>query len=69
VEVPKPKDLDMGHISDQEFRRFAIAYGLSIPFGEGPHIGLPSQFKDAPPLPSFKPKHVVDYADTKDAYE
>ena len=67
--VPKPKDLDMGPLRADEFRRFAIAYGLSIAFGEGPEIGLPSQFADAPPKPIWKPANVVDYADSKDAYD
>jgi hypothetical protein len=32
---------------EEDFTRFAISYGLSIPFGEGPEIRLPSQFEDA----------------------
>lgn len=69
IEVPRPKDLEMGHIPDLEFRRLSIAYGLSVPLGEGPEVRLPSQFKNAPPLPPSKPKHVIDYANSKDAYD
>jgi hypothetical protein len=67
--VPKPKGLDMGRIGADAFDRFAVAYGLSIPFGEGPDIGLPSQFEDAPPLPKWQPPGGVSYADSKDAYD
>jgi len=59
----------MRAIPQEEFRRFSIAYGLSVPFGEGPEIGLPSQFSNAAPLPTWKPKGVVDYLDSKDAFD
>ena len=39
VEVPKPGDLTMTALHRDEFRRFAISYGLSIPFREGPDVG------------------------------
>jgi hypothetical protein len=68
VQVPPARDLDMAGLPKGEFIRFAIAYGLSIPFGEGPDIALPSQFtvteKPAPKTLSG----VVDYLDHKDAY-
>jgi hypothetical protein len=67
--VPKPKDLEMRGIGDEAFGRFSIAYGLSIPYGEGPDIGLPSQFEDAPPPARWQPPHAVDYLDSKDVYE
>ena len=38
AEVPKPADLSMAQLNEREFRRFAISYGLSIPFGEGPEV-------------------------------
>jgi hypothetical protein len=41
----------MAGLGDRDFMRFAISYGLSIPFGEGPEVRLPSQFSAAPPLP------------------
>src|SRR5690606_24408434 len=43
TEVPKPTDLDLVGLSDSDFRRFAIAYGLSVPYGEGAEVSLPSQ--------------------------
>lgn len=67
--VPKPRDLDMRGIPDDDFRRFAIAYGLSIPLGEGPEIGFPSHFPKAGPGPTSAPKGVVDYGDTKDVFD
>jgi hypothetical protein len=67
--VPRPKDLDMGRIGGDAFDRFAVAYGLSIPFGEGPDIGLPSQFENAPPLPQWQPPGGVSYENSKDAYD
>jgi hypothetical protein len=69
IEVPKPGDLSMASLHRDEFRRFAISYGLSIPFGEGPDLGLPSQFSKAEPPPVWKPPGVVDYADSKDVYD
>ena len=33
-EVPRPTDLNMHGIADQDFRRFAISYGLSFPSGK-----------------------------------
>ncbi len=67
-EVPKPSDLDMGSLEEEAFRRFAIAYGLSIPYGEGPEISLPSEFE---PVERKKPREqdVVEYIDTKDVYD
>lgn len=67
VEVPPPADLRMSDASD-EFIRFAISYGLSIPLGEGPEIGLPSQFDVAEPPRRWTPPGTVDYADSKDVY-
>jgi hypothetical protein len=69
IEVPKPADLSMRGLHDTDFRRFAIAYGLSIPFGEGPEVGLPSQFAE-PEAPRLRTlAGVVDYADSKDVYD
>ncbi|RWE54184.1 hypothetical protein [Mesorhizobium sp.] len=68
VEVAAPRDLDMKGLASSDFRRFAISYGLSIPFGEGPEVGLPSQFANAEPLP-VRQNRVADYLDSKDAYD
>ena len=69
TEVPKPADLDMKGLAVSDFRRFAIAYGLSVPFGEGPDIGLPSQFAEPEPPALREPRGIVDYLDSKDAYD
>ena len=58
LKVQRPKDLTLKNSDD--FTRFAISYGLSVPFGEG-DFRLPSQFAEAE-----KPR---DYADTKDVYD
>ena len=42
VEVPTPSDLALS--GGDKFSRFAVAYGLSVPFGEGPKFQLPSKF-------------------------
>jgi hypothetical protein len=69
TEVPKPSDLDMGAIQPSAFRRFAIAYGLSVPHGEGPEIRLPSQIADLEtPIQRRRMKNIVEYEDIKDAY-
>lgn len=68
AEVPKPSDLHMYGLELADFRRFAIAYGLSVPYGEGPDIRLPSQFPKEPPRQLHRMKSIVDYHDTKDAY-
>jgi hypothetical protein len=46
TEIPVPDDFDMGGIDQRHFHRFAIAYGLSVPFGERPEVKLPSQVRD-----------------------
>ncbi|MEB3281409.1 MAG: hypothetical protein VKK42_21055 [Lyngbya sp.] len=52
-ELPFPADFDLSRLQPNNlFHRFAIAYGLSVPEGEGPEIkGYPRQFPDAPPPP------------------
>ena len=60
----------MGNVSDAEFHCFAIAYGLAVPFGEGPDVRLPNQFDDLPlPQKQKRPTHIVDYRDSKDVYD
>lgn len=68
-EIPKPTELDMSGLPATEFNRFAIAYGLSIPLGEGPEIVLPSKVGAAPKPPMRTIKGIVDYEDSKDAYD
>lgn len=71
--VPNAKDLTMNGVDEADFSRFAIAYGLSIPSGEGPTIALPSNFSSpegmsGDPSNPNRPSWVVDYLDSKDAY-
>lgn len=66
LSVPTPKDLRVPEGND--FTRFAISYGLSIPFGEGPDIRLPSQFADAEKPRQWEPS-VVSYSDSKDVFD
>ena len=68
-EVEKPDDLNMNGLSDNCFRRLAIAYGLSVPKGEGPDIGLPSQFEAVAKRARQRPTGVVDYLDSKEVYD
>lgn len=67
LKVQRPKDLVLSEAD--EFTRFAISYGLSIPFGEGPEFRLPSQFA-APEQPrQWESPGIVNYADSKDVYD
>lgn len=68
LEVPRPKDFMVPKGYADEFIRFAISYGLSFPFGEGPDIGLPSQFGEAEKPRQWTAPGTVDYADSKDVY-
>ncbi|WP_315783164.1 hypothetical protein [Bradyrhizobium sp. SZCCHNPS1003] len=67
LNVQRPTELALREGDD--FTRFAISYGLSIPFGEGPEIRLPSRFKEAEPPKVWRPRDWVDYADSKDVYD
>lgn len=58
TELTKPGDLKIKGLGSDSFRRYAIAYGLSFAQGEGPAIGLPSQFEDTQ-LPTAKPEDGV----------
>lgn len=68
-EVPSPADLEMNGLDPHAFRRFAIAYGLSVPYSEGPEVGLPSQFMELERPSVRKPSGAVDYLDSKDVYD
>lgn len=67
--VPKPIDLKLGGIPEEDFNRFLIAYGLSIPFGEGAEVHLPRDFEDLPPQTGRKRWAEFDYLDSKDMFD
>lgn len=49
--MPLPQRLQLNGISADAYHRFSVSYGLSIPFGEGPIIGLPRLFDEiVPPI-------------------
>jgi hypothetical protein len=66
-DLPFPDDLDMGGLPAQHYRRFAVAYGLSIPPDEAPDQFLPSERLPEPPRerPSAGPRAPA-YENTKE---
>ena len=65
--VPNPADFKYNGIPKEQFHRFSIAYGLSMPLGEAPDVSLPSQSSPAAPsAPVNRKPNVPDYSDTKD---
>jgi hypothetical protein len=54
--VPDASDLDMESVPKDHFHRFAIAYGLSVDFGEAPAFKLPRQIPEIklPPMKKYK---------------
>ena len=68
-EVPRPKNLQMNGLMESDYGRFAIAYGLSVPAGEGPDIGFPSEFDILEPPTAVSDENIVDYLDSKDVYQ
>lgn len=59
----------MGSVPGDDYHRFLIAYGLSVPAGEGPDLRLPGQF-DTAISRAGKPKSLHgDYGDLKDMYD
>ena len=69
IEVPFPTDLLMGSVNTRDYHRFLIAYGLSVPYGEGPDIGLPSQFDSVTPRAPIRTTEMPDYGDHKDIFD
>jgi hypothetical protein len=69
INVPAPDDLQMQSVNPHEYHRFLIAYGLAVPFGEGPYIGLPSQFEVIVPVRPALSNALPDYADHKDIFD
>ena len=66
-QIPTPDDLLINGLDKQDFNRFAIAYGLCIPEGEGPTVQLPSQFKNVESATELKTYDPDNYEDTRDA--
>lgn len=54
LDVPVPSDFNMKTITEEQFHRFLIAYGLSIPDYQAPEFNLPSSFKNVPPRPPIR---------------
>ncbi|WP_170578457.1 hypothetical protein [Ruegeria arenilitoris] len=69
IEVPAPPDLVMGSVPSSEYHRFLVAYGLSVPFGEGPEIRLPSQFERVKPAKVVSRSDLPDYDDHKAIFD
>jgi hypothetical protein len=69
AEVAIPSDVSMNGLKASGFGRFAVAYGLSVPYGEGPNIGLPSEFSEVKRRPARQSTHVVDYFNSKDVFD
>jgi hypothetical protein len=70
--VPKPRDVNLGDIDESVFHRFLIAYGLSVPFGEGADINLPKSIPDyepPPPDPESPSRVKLEYENSKDMFD
>ena len=48
IGVPLPQDLKTSDVTDVNFPRFTVAYGLSVPMGEAPSFDLPGVFPKVP---------------------
>lgn len=66
--VPAPQELNLQSIKPRDYHRFLVAFGLSVPFGEGPEFRLPSQFEKID-LPKAVSKCLPDYADQKAIFD
>ncbi|GAB4200544.1 MAG: hypothetical protein Fur006_52120 [Coleofasciculaceae cyanobacterium] len=67
--IPIPKDFSMNGLSSQDFHRFAVAYGLSIPEGDCPEIRLPSEMDkaDSQTIKTTISSERLRYEDTRDS--
>lgn len=65
--IPAPSDLTINGLDAKDFNRFAIAYGLCIPDGEGPTIQLPSQFNLIDSVTELTTQPINRYEDSRDA--
>jgi hypothetical protein len=67
--VPRPSDLELNGLSELDFPRFAIAYGLSIPQGEQSDFTLPTMIEPLPPRRPRGRSDSISYEDSRDAYD
>lgn len=67
--VPRPEDMNLGAVPDEDFHRFLIAYGLSIPYGEGAEVNLPREFDDMDNRRKIKKMSDFRYEDSKDIFD
>ena len=65
-QIPTPDDLAINGLDRRDFNRFAIAYELSIPRGEGPEINLPSYFDTVESGSEISTPEPDKYEDGKD---
>ena len=68
AKVPAPADLDLRSIAAEDYHRFLIAFGLSVPFGEGPEVRLPSRFDDVE-IKKPRATGIPDYEDHKAMFD
>ena len=64
---PKPVDLELGSLDEDDYHRMIVAYGLSIPSWKT-EIKLPSEIPDAEPRRHAK-RVGFSYEDTKDMFD
>ena len=70
MKLRRPSDVKMNGLAEGLFPRLAVAYGLSVfPYGQGPEIGLPSEFSRFPRKRFRQRGNTVDYQDSKDVYD
>lgn len=69
IQIPSPSDFDLGTVNAEDYHRFLVAHGLSVPVGEGPEIKLPSEIPPIPPPQKTEEDFAPNYADSKDMYD
>ncbi|HEY9659683.1 MAG TPA: hypothetical protein V6C65_14585, partial [Allocoleopsis sp.] len=57
--IPVPGDFSMSGLEEDDFHRFSIAYGLSIPDYDAPEFKLPTQMPHTPP-PAKGPRWIPE---------
>ena len=67
-ETPYPPDFKLNGVARKDYHRFTIAYGFSVPYGEGPDTSLPSNINPVE-IQKVKNATVPNYLDSKDVYD